>query len=28
VIKKIAYDLMKKTAPSDAPVWVGEDIHE
>jgi pyruvate/2-oxoacid:ferredoxin oxidoreductase alpha subunit len=28
VIKKIAYDVMSKTAPSDAPVWVGEDIHE
>ena len=28
VIKKIAYDLMSKTAFSDAPVWVGEDIQE
>jgi hypothetical protein len=28
VIKKIANDLMKKAAPSDAPVWVGEDLHE
>jgi pyruvate/2-oxoacid:ferredoxin oxidoreductase alpha subunit len=28
VIKKIAYDLMSKTAPSDAPVWIGEDIQK
>ena len=28
VIKKIAFDVMSKTASSDAPVWVGEDIQE